>query len=494
MLSYIQSKLGGLVRSDWHDEVDAWGERVELFRRYDEGDHDANLSGEMREMLRINSTTRQTNSRSSGTNGFWNLREQFNPNYCGLVVSTMADRLQVDRIEAVMPRVVNPQGVEQPESINAKRQAQGWADELLSANRFDALQMDVHEACIRDGDTFVVLAWDNDAGRVTMYHEPAYDGDTGMIPVYDRQGRRLIAAAKIWYEAAYQSGRRVNIYYADRVVKYGEMTEPGEDGAMFSPMGEEEVWLPGRVPVVHFRNLQKSRRIYGQSELAAAIPVQDALNRNMVSMVMTAELSAFQIRVAKGFSPPANLAPGMWVEWQTDDASLLSATDAFALEQAQLVPFIDQAQYLIEQIATVTKTPIATVMGGDNQSGEALKQRESGLLGKIKRFQTRAGNAWEDVVSIAAGIQDAYGATNAPRSARWDCKWADAEVRNDAQVIANAVSLVDHIPRKEFYRQVGRVYGWDEAKVTALDEEMNAEAATMLSQMPLPGFDRLATG
>lgn len=483
MLNYVKALLGAMVRQDWADEVDAWGERVKLFRRYEEGDHDANLSPEMRDMLRISSTTRSTNS-GDGTRGFFDLRGQFNANYCDLIVSTMADRLRVERLEAVVPDVRRVDG-ERVVRIPADGEtAQAWADDLLAYNRFDALQMDVHEACLRDGDTFVMLAWDNEAGRVTIHHEPAYDGETGMIPVYDRMGRMMVAAVKVWYEAAYQSGRRINIYYADRLMKYGE-SDTGLTG-----MGEEVAWLPGRVPVVHFRNRQKSRRIYGASELQGAIPVQDALNRNMVSMVMTAELSAFQIRYAKGLTPPSRLAPGMWVSWESgEDAALLSATEVGAIEQAELVPFIDQAQFLIEQISTVTKTPIAANMGGDSQSGEALKQREVGLLGKIRRFQTRAGNAWEDVLSRAAGIQDAYGSRRAPMVVRWACKWMDAEIRNEAQVIESAVKVADRIPRKEFYRLIGSVYGWDAAKVEALDDEMNQESAAMLSQMPLPGFD-----
>lgn len=448
MLNEIAKAIGGQSIT-WQDDIRTWGEQVALYREYERGDHRADMTPEMRRMLRI------ADNRS----------DAFNANYCELVVSAMADRLEVERIEAV----------------GGEDAAQARIDNLLAANRFDGLQMDVHEATIRDGDTFVMLDYDEDRGMVRLHHEPAFDGDTGVVPVYDRMNWRIIGAAKIWLEA---DDRRMNIYLPDVVRKYTISGEESDGGATLI---KTVPWLPGVVPVVHFRNRGKTRQMLGRSELKMAIPLQDALNRNLVSMVMTAELSAFQIRTAIGFVPPADVAPGMWIIAGGDEGvNREQVVEIGTLDQASLVPFIDQANYLIEQIATVTKTPMASMMGGDSQSGEALKQRESGLLGKIRRFQTRIGNSWEDVITLADAIQAAYGVELVPAAERYSSKWRDAQVRNEGEIVSNALALRDVTGDREVLRRVG--YG--AAEIEQIMQEKAAEAVAGITQMSLPGFEQ----
>jgi len=131
MLSSIYGRLvaaGMQLPLTWVDEINELGQEVALFRQYAEGEHRAKLTTEMEQMLRI----------SSGP------LNHFNLNYCDLVIAKMGDRLTVDSIEA----------------DNAAGSA--WAAELLSYNRFDGLQKDVHDAALRDGITFLMVAFDND--------------------------------------------------------------------------------------------------------------------------------------------------------------------------------------------------------------------------------------------------------------------------------------------------------------------------------------------
>ena len=462
MLEQIETMLGSMVRDEWAAEVEAQGEKVLLYRQYADGEHRAKLTPEMKQMLRISGDA----------------LDQFNANYCDLVVATMADRLTVERIEG-------------------GDDASEWAEALLRYNRFDGFQMDVHEATIRDGDTFVMLGYDNDAQMPTFHHEPAWDGDTGMIVVYDRMRVNILVAIKVWYEANPASSgedstddKRINIYYPDRVEKYWS----AEGGDSLDPIGEEPTpWkmTSGEavgVPVIHFRNRARSRTTTGISELASVIPLQDALNRNLTSMVTTSELSAFQIRVAKGFDPPTNLSPGMWVVIGPEGLDKDQVADADTMEQAQLVPFINQAYFLIDQIGNVSRTPMAGNMGGDSQSGEALKQREVGLLGKIGRFQVKTGNAWEDVMQMAARVQTAFGSKQPPQVQTWNTKWKDAQIRNDAETIQNAMMVADLVGEAETLRLVGKVFGWDEAKIKMIMAEKASETVNRLAGLNLPGF------
>lgn len=450
MLNDLQTKLGALVDTTWRTEVDAWGKRVLLARQYAEGEHRAKMTAAMREMLRV-----------SGT-----VTDQFNDNYCEMVVDTMADRLTVRAIEG---------------DTDA---ASAWAADLLADNRFDGLQVDVHSAAVRDGDTFVMVSYDSGAGRVLLTHEPAFDGTAGIIPVYDRMAREMIAAIKVWQEG---DDKRVNLYFPDRVEKYLYKGVGDALGGTFTALETAE-WTDGAgaplgVPLFNLRNKPQTRRWNGLSEVSNVIPLQDALNRTLVSMVLTAELTAFQVRVARGFDPPANLSPGMWVVIGPDGLEKDQLADASVMEQGQIVPFIAQADWLINQIGTVSRTPLPSLTGGDNQSGEALKEREKGLLSKVTKFTIKNGNVWEDLIAFAARLQATFGATLPPANDRWFCRWQTAEVRDRMEIVQIATLLKDKISDREFLRMVAPAVGWDDEKIELIlaergeDTQRSVEAA-----------------
>ena len=459
MLSTIYEMLPKtLVRDEWLTETDDWGDRVKLFRDYYDGNHRSKLTGNMKRMLRISGDA----------------HDQFNENYCGLVVDTYADRLLVERMQG------------------DSDEATEWATELMDANRFDGLQMDIHEATIRDGDTFVLLEYDNETDRVVFSHEPCWDGETGMIAVYDRRLKNILIAVKVWYEGL-DDARRVNFYYPDRVEKY----IADESGYGMQPYVDDSTdergiaeWLPGVVPVIHYRNRMRTMTQYGISELASVVPLQDALNRGLMSMVMTAELTAFLIRVAKGFEPPAEVSPGMWITIGAEGLSNDQVADAFTLEPGGIVPFIDQANHLIEQIATISRTPLPTTLGGDSASGEALKQRESGLLAKVRKAQVKVGNSHEDLMRVAVLLHNTFSATRAPIS-DWRCVWRDAQVRNEAQMIQNALAVRDIVGERETLRLIAEVYGYGMGKQEEIQQEKQAQTAQAMSALAgsLPGFD-----
>lgn len=443
----------GLVGSTWAAEMAVWGARVGLYRDYYEGRHRTYLTDKMRALLR-----------SSG----------FSDNYCDLVVNAAAARL--------MLRGVDPANAQS--DAEAERLAE-FAAAVFDEARFDALQIDLHEAALRDGDVFVLVGWDNVENLPTLSLELAYDGAEGMIPVYDRTRSRLVAAVKIWADVeGVDDVWRANLYFADRVVKY--VSRNDDDLRVI----EEAAWLGGAVPVVHFQNRRGARDIIGVSELSQMIPLQDALNRTLISMIMAGELSAFQIRVARGFDPPDTVEPGMWVVIGADGLDKDMIADAATLEGGDIVPFINQCEFLIDQIATVTSTPIPAQMGGAQSSGEALKERQTALISKVERAQTKLGNGWEDMVWMAVMVNNAYGAQNLP-VVRWSARWKDAATRGANEVIAAAVAVKDSVSTREFLRIVGRVFDWDEAKIDMILAERRDEAAANIAQLTgdLPGFD-----
>jgi hypothetical protein len=445
---------------NWAQAQQEQGEKIALYRRYAQGDHRANLTAEMRKLLRISDT--------GGLN-------DFNDNYMDIIIQTPVDRLEVTAIEA------DNDGANEPIA------------KLLSDNRVDGLQTDLHQAAFRDGHTFGHAYWDNDAQRVVLVHEPAYDGVSGVIAIHNTPGStQPDIALKVWKGTVESVGDTtyITVYYPDRMEKY----ESHDGGALQRRQVKGEVWPapwtlptgePIGVPFVHFRNRGDNSSEYGLSEIASAIPIQDALNRTLYSMVMAAELTAFGVRWAKGFTPPASLTPGMWITIAGTGLDKEKVAELGMMEQGEIMPFIQQAQWLTSEMGKITRTPAPEFMGSDTASGEALKQREIGLLGKVKRFQVKAGNAWEDWVQLAHRIQTAWGNEKPPVYERLYARWADIELRNDKETVENVLAVADRIGERETLRQLAPVFGWDESKIDELINEKRQDKQSNLLALPM---------
>lgn len=453
MLEALKILAPDLITQAVIDETDKRAKRVKLYREYADGEHRANLTANMKAMLRMQ-----------------NDDDRLVANYCDTVIQTMADRLVVEKIEA------------------DTEPGTAWANEVRAFNRFDGLQMDVTEAALRDADTYINVAFDNEAGLPTFFHEPAFDGTDGVIVIYDRTRRSIALAIKIWIEDGEEIKTRANFYYPDRIEKYiGD-----ESGGNFGKYEEKGVEWPVKwtkpdgkpigVPIIHIPNRKRGNSTHGLSELTNIVPIQDGLNRTLISMIMTAELTAFQLRYALGFEVPSDVTPGMWV----NISAAIPADQQVhigVLEQGNINDFLNQARFLIHEMGTISRTPSPEFMGGDNASGESLKQREVGLLGKVRKFQVKGGNAWEDVMVMAHRVQSAYGISKKPPEVkRFNCQWMKAEVRNDTEVVKNAKEVRPDLSREDYLKTVASVFGWDDKQIKAMVEAADKESLKRLQQ------------
>lgn len=480
----LQRNTGTLARMTW----DAWetdtaarGEHVTLYRDYVDGKHRAKLTQEMIDLLRLDGTVAKDVS-------------PFNINHMDNIVQTPADRLDITRISAD-----NQAGTD-------------WAADLFKRERLDGLQLAVHEGAVRDGDAFVMVSFDNETGEVRLMAEDAYDGIEGVIPIYAGDSKTPSMAVKIWRENLRLDNNRlservrINVYYPGQIEKY--LVENG--GALQAWRDQPgDVWpYPWRmpdgepigVPLVHFAN--NPRYMFGRSAIDDAIPLQDALNRVLTSMVMATELSGFMIRTAKGTKPPAKLTPGMWVSAYArdkegkerppigDEVTWLANVEFGTLEAGEITPFLEEAAFLIDQMYVITRTP--PKHSGATISGEALKQLEIGLLGKIRRAHISFGNAWENVAAMAHRVQSAYGTQAPPAVTTWSAQWKTAAIRDDAQVVASALSIADRVDERTFLEMIASVWNWDDAKIDAILDARRGDQATRLAQLGvgglLPGF------
>ena len=441
----------------------ARGELVAKYRRYYEGDHDANMTPEMRKMLRVQSQSGQG---------------EFNDNYMIVVCDTMSDRITLDTVDA------------------DNDAASAWSQAVLEDNNGDSLGDDVHSAAVRDGDSFVMVSWDDAEGRVALTYEAAFDGECGVIPVYaSANSSEMYCALKIWqiYDESGDMRTRVNIYYADHLEKYQSL-----EGGQFMPVLEDggagNGWYDWSgadggigIPIVHFRN--RATGNYGMSELKNAIPLQDSLNRTMHSLVMAEELTAFRVPIANGWQPSGAIMPGTILAIPAVGAEMHKPSTE-VLEAGDLSQIINAAVWKTAEIGRITRTPAPEFSAGDNASGEALKQREIGLLGKVQRFQVKAGNAWETVMKLAHRVQATFGKIKPPPYTRFYARWRDAEIRNDKATVETVLMIADRIGDRETLRLLSGVWGWDEERIAKILEDRTNDTATRMASAfsTLPGY------
>lgn len=493
LAALLESK--GLINSLWYPEAQENGKLVKLYRDYFDGYHRIQLTAEMKKMLNITDERLQ----------------RYNTNYCELIISSMADRLTIDKMEYNAPKL-DPAAAAASDN-NASEMAQAWIDETLACNRFDALQIAVREAVLRDGETFVMSEWDEDEAAIKLCHEPAYDGTVGTLVIFERGSKTEIAAAvKIWFDVPptqeqVQNGEddenrymRANIYYPDAIEKYFS-----DDGVDVSPLIDPETGtnvypttriltgaVPG-VPIVRFSNKG------GVSELVNIIPLQDSLNSFLVDLVMNAQLTAFSIFFAVGVEVPQGITPGMVIRKNVVDANgnmlmpesveeadmhakILAATKLERIQGGDLSQIISAMDMVINQIAVISATPIPTQMGSSQQSGEALKQRDVRLLGKLNRAQVQLGNSWEDVVLLANWQYVLFSGKASPAIEMVNTRWKSAEMRNNADILAAAVQLQTWGFEREALRLLGQssLVSYTEADI---DRMMTEKAADVASKM-----------
>ncbi len=555
----------------WVADQDVRGQKVQLFREYADGEHRANMTQEMRDLLRIGSgrrnalgdpgTIQPRGRQSDSDNGY----SAFTDNRMDNIIQTMVDRLEVKRIEdtetakqkpektkshpfsagglieaqtaaaglynpspatdkdgnsvkpakpAVPPKQPPKTGVDgkpvpddgmQPEAAPKEEYTVNeWALEVLRRNRFDAMQIEVHESTIRDADSFVLVDYDEEKHCVRFTHEPAYDGVSGMLVMYQKKNRsEITAAVKIWHITSTNGDiadtMRVNVYYADRIEKFvslkGESLVPytedkgGSNGVYKLDILDQDGEPYTYPPVFHFKNKAQPYDNYGRSEIDDAIPLQDALNRMLHSMIASAEVGGVPGRTAIGFEPPSGLTPGAWVT-VSQQVGKDDRVEIGTMEQGEITPFLEASHYLIDEIDNITRTPNPKNMGGDNASGEALKQREIGLLGKVKRAQITFGNTWEDVMKCAHAIETSYGEKKPPLYEQFSVEWRSAEIRNQTEEVDNILKIASMVGDEVAIRLLANVFDWSEDEIHDILTKKQQEAdtrASMISSM-MPGF------
>ncbi len=399
------------------------GARVAKYRRYASGDHDATLTTQMRKMLRLNED-------AAGLNAM-------NINYMGIVVDKMAGRLNVDCVETELE--------DETENANAKM----YLENILIDNDFESIQGMIYRGAIRDGDSYVMV----DPVTSKWSVEPAYDGFSGMFAIM-RQGQdypqwacKLYSYADLDLtgdEPASNVTMKVIVYQPNKISYF--VSESSGQSVEIDKTEKVKPWAMGKIPIVHFANLKDSYTQFGESEIRKGIAPQDVLNRTLHSMVMASEFSAFKIvwsiglEVDKSGITPGDVinllligADGNVISNPTaEQIELLKAVRVGEFAESDISQYTGQIEKLVIQISHVTSTPIYGVTAQGNISGEALKQLETGLIGKCQRFQKENTGAVRALIEMTAAIQKNFaGFKDPPQLGRITVEWDSPELRDN---------------------------------------------------------------
>jgi hypothetical protein len=407
--------------------IDAFRNQVGRYRRtnrYYRGEHNLNFATE------------------KFANTFGDLFREFALNLCPAICDAVKDKLKVTQfgIDQMMIDETGTMNCE-PRGHGDAEGIRGKIDEIWQRNRMAIRSGEVHKEALKNGDAYVIV-WPAADGGVSIFPNSA---ETCFVHYDDEMPGRITWAAKYWRTADKRT--RLNIFYPDRIEKY--VADEPQDGYLpdaksFVPAGSKASMSAvqsvldnpfGVVPVFHFAN-NADIGAFGQSELDAAIPVQDGLNKSVLDMLVAMEVCAYRQRWAAGIEvqydkdgkPMAPFKAGIDHLW------LAESTDAkfgdFAA--SDLDQFLKVKDGFRIDMASVTGTPLYYLMPQMRgfPSGESLRKAETRFLAKVRDRQESFGQVWADVMAFAlkiAGHCDVRLITN----------WEDPSPTNERELLEN---------------------------------------------------------
>jgi hypothetical protein len=396
----------------------------------------------------------------------------FSANFCKLVVQAVEERLTVTGFRLG----------------EAGQQADSDAWDIWQANQLDEQSQRAHREALISGEASV-LVWPGDDTPLLRVQDPAK-----VIVAYGDDPLERVAALKKW--EALNGTKLATLYFPDRLEKYQWTTNGRGSDGRFNSGGWEpravpgEAWpLPnplGVVPIVPLAN-DPSLDGVGTSEIASVLPLQDALNKLYLDMLLASETGAFRQRWATGIEIPVDPESGRPLEpWKAaiDRWASTAAPDAKfgTFDATDLGPYVRSIEQTIQIIASTTRTPPHYLLGqaGSFPSGESLRAAETGLVAKALRRQRDFGEGWEEAMRLAfLTLGDTV------RSSATDAEtiWKDAETKTESEHVDALVKLQSlGVPKEQLWEDAG----YSPQQIERFKDLATEEALAAAPAPPLP--------
>lgn len=381
--------------------------------------------------------------------------QDFNANYCPIIVNSLADRLKLIGFKT--------------KDESAKTFQEWW-----QKNRMDKVAGITHRASIRDADAFILVEYDSVAQLPRFYFEKAGVENGVMVYYSEERANEIAFASKHWVISRGDNAgkvRRLNLYFADRIEKYisnddiamgtylayededttlgdGRM---GKAGIVWWTDDRTESGLPLGIPIIHFPNDDNGDG-YGKSRLHDVIPVQDATNKSLIDLIATLDVEAFGLLVGTGADwTGLEVGPGAIVSTTApkSEAGLdrLVGTDPSGM--------INAYNSMVMEMFRISGTPLSYAqISGQTPAEGTMKQQESTLIAQAEKAQIDFGNAWEDCMIMARRLHNAFGAKpKLSEDVLIESVWQDAQLRNELEEATMYAILVEKLGYTEEYAQ-----------------------------------------
>jgi len=400
--------------------------RYDKTERYYNGDHDLRFATEKF------ATT------------FGDLFREFALNLCPVVCDSVADKLSVVGFSV----------------DSGPPEADREAELLWRKRRMPIVSGEAHREALKNGDAYVIV-WPDASGEAVFHPNRA----SQMAVRYDEESSTEITfAAKCWRA---DDGRiRLNLFYPDRIERYITRREEETrfpDAKEFDAFASRSVIENpfGKVPVFHFAN-NAGIGMAGRSELDAAIPIQDGLNKSVLDMLVAMEFSAYRQRWAAGIEIEYDTDGKAVAPFRSGVEHLWIAGDANAkfgdFESARLDQFIKVKDSFRTDIASVTGTPLFYFLQqtGTFPSGESLRQASARFISKVRIRQLAYGQVWADAMNFARRIEGGS-------DAQLVTLWQDPSPLSEREILENLILKKQlGLPQTQLLAEAG--YGIDEAE------------------------------
>jgi hypothetical protein len=391
---------------------------------------------------------------------FQNIDARFVQNWCAVVVDAVADRLNLSGF-------VVADNDQATDLLNT--------DYALTQLNLDS--DDAHLAALVCGEAFVIIWPDDETGAVQAYYN-----DPRLCHVqYDAANPREKRWAAKWWVAD-DGTYRLTLYYPDRLEYYAtaQKAENVTSANAFVPAEVPTAPNPyGVIPVFHLRRNRRG----AQSELVNAKPLQDAINKLLSDMMVSAEFGAFRQRYVISNADVGTLKNAPNEIWSIPAGDGVGqATQIGEFGENNLGNYTGTIDRLAASIAIITRTPkFYFYQQGGDPSGEALKTMEAPLVRKCQRYIERFDATWKQ---IAAFLLQLRGVTVDPLAI--EPVWDTVESQ---QPMAEAQTAVLREQAGVSRAQALRELGYSSAQIAAMDEERQGEQAS-LGEAMLTAFDR----
>lgn len=391
--------------------------------------------------------------------------KEFSYNRMPMVVDALADRMQITGFGST------------PENLAVE-----WT-KIWNANNMSVRAGQVEREKFVTGEAYVIVELDPETDDVLIWPQPAH---AVRVHYADDRPGHIDCAVKRWRDNAGYD--RLSVYYEDRLEKYRSRAPKALDIATASTSAFVTVWEPHQdpeddawpmplpvtdtVPVFPFPN-NAGIDYRGTSELADVIPIQDALNKSLMDLLVAMEFAAFPQRYVVNLDMNDEKTAASVDRVMSGISRVLelygenvSAGEFAAANISQYTQVIDLFDTLISR---ESKVPVHYLqMTGDFGSGEARRLAEIPFVAKVDDRILADTPAWGDVARYglrASGTECPPGAIKV--------NWAPTSALSEQETL----DLAEQKKRVGFSeRAVLREMGRDETEINKIFEERRQEA------------------